>query len=54
MLEGRLGAFPDGRTIRCHAEGPDQRPVCVAAVQLDRVAFEDGASGATLSEWRKG
>ena len=54
VLEGRLGAFPDGRTIRCHAEGPDQRPVCVAAVQLDRVAFEDGASGATLSEWRKG
>lgn len=54
LLEGRLGAFPDGRTIRCHAEGPDQRPVCVAAVQLDRVAFEDGASAAILSEWRKG
>lgn len=54
LLEGRLGAFPDGAAIRCRAEGPDQRPVCVAAVQLDRVAFEDGASGATLSEWRKG
>jgi hypothetical protein len=54
LLEGRLGAFPDGRAIRCRAEGPDQRPICVAAVQLDRVAFEDGASGAVLSEWRKG
>jgi hypothetical protein len=54
LLEGRIGAFPDGRAIRCHAEGPDQRPVCVAAVQLDRVAFEDGASAAILSEWRKG
>ncbi len=54
LLEGRIGAFPDGATIRCHAEGADQRPVCVAAVQLDRVAFEDGASGAILSEWRKG
>ncbi len=54
LLEGRIGAFPDGPAIRCHAEGPDQRPVCVAAVQLDRVAFEDGASGAVLSEWRKG
>jgi hypothetical protein len=54
VLEGRLGAFPDGRAIRCRADGPDQRPVCVAAVQLDRVAFEDGASGVVLSEWRKG
>ena len=53
VLEGRMAAFPEGRSIRCRASGPDQRPVCIAAVQIDRVAFED-AAGALLSEWRGG
>lgn len=53
VLEGRLIAFADGRAIRCRAAAPDQRPVCIAAAQVDRVAFED-ASGAALSEWRSG
>ena len=52
-LQGRIAAFPGGRAIRCRAAHPDQRPVCVAAVQLDRVAFET-AAGETLSEWRTG
>jgi hypothetical protein len=54
MLEGRFASFPDGRAIRCRAASIDQRPVCIAAVQLDRVAFEDGSSGTVLSEWRPG
>ncbi len=53
VVEGRLAAFPDGRAIRCRASSPDQRPVCIAAVQLDRVAFQT-AAGQTLSEWRPG
>lgn len=53
LLEGRVVGFPGGRAIRCRASGPDERPVCVAAVQLDKVAFED-AAGTTLSEWRPG
>ena len=53
VLEGRMTAFADGRAIRCRAASPDQRPVCIGAVQLDRVAFED-AAGAVLSEWRPG
>lgn len=53
VLEGRMVAFPSGRAINCRMDGPDRRPVCVAAVQLDRVAFEDGATGEQLSEWRK-
>lgn len=52
-LEGRIVGFPGGRALRCQAERADQRPVCVAAVQLDKAAFED-AVGATLSEWRLG
>jgi len=54
VLEGRFASFPDGRAIRCRAASIDQRPVCIAAVQLDRVAFEDGSSGSVLSEWRPG
>lgn len=51
VLEGRMTAFADGRAIRCRADSVDQRPVCIGAVQLDRVAFED-ADGQMLSEWR--
>lgn len=53
LLEGRVVAFPSGHAIECRAPGPDQRPVCIAAVQLDRVAYED-ADGNTLSAWRPG
>lgn len=52
-MQGRIAAFPDGRAIRCRAIHADQRPVCVAAVQLDRVAFQT-AGGDVLSEWRSG
>lgn len=51
VLEGRAIAFPNGRAIRCLSASPDQRPVCIVAAQVDRVAFED-ATGKTLSEWR--
>ncbi|RZJ03554.1 MAG: hypothetical protein EON89_11255 [Brevundimonas sp.] len=50
VLEGRMTSFANGQAIRCHAAGIDQRPVCIGAVKLDRVAFED-AGGKTLSEW---
>ncbi|ADL01368.1 hypothetical protein [Brevundimonas subvibrioides] len=53
VLQGRIVGFPGGRAIRCKASGPDQRPVCVAAARMDRVAFED-AAGAVLTEWRAG
>lgn len=53
VLSGRVGSFPDGRPIRCTSESPDRRPVCLAAIGLDRVAFET-ASGELLSEWRPG
>ena len=53
VLEGRFTAFPDGASIHCRAETPDRRPLCIAAAQLDRVAFEDGDTGGVISEWRK-
>lgn len=51
VLEGRIAAFPDGRPLRCRAESPDHRPVCLYAVTLDRVAYET-AGGDLLTEWR--
>lgn len=50
-LEGRFDSFPDGRVIHCTGDDADRRPVCVAAVRLDVVAFET-ATGERLSEWR--
>ena len=53
VIEGRLSAFSDGGAIRCHAPSPDVRPVCIAAAEVDRVAFEE-ADGKLLREWRPG
>ncbi|WP_313001349.1 hypothetical protein [Brevundimonas sp.] len=51
-LEGRLTTFADGKAVKCAQKNAESRPVCVAALRLDRLAFEDGATGALLSEWR--
>jgi len=51
VVEGRLAAFPQGGAIRCRASSPDARPICIAAAEVDRVAFED-ADGKLLREWR--
>lgn len=53
VLEGRLTAYKNGRAVRCRASSPDQRPVCIAAAVVDRVAFED-SEGGVLGEWRAG
>jgi hypothetical protein len=50
VLDGRIATFPDGQVIRCEAESPDHRPICLFAVDFDRVAFETG-TGAALAEW---
>jgi len=50
-LEGRIAAGADGRAVGCLSGHPDQRPVCLVRVELERVAFEDPA-GATLAEWK--
>ena len=54
VLEGRLTAWAGGRVIRCQVARANSRPVCAAGVVLDRLAYEDGASGETLVEWRPG
>ncbi|HYE42482.1 MAG TPA: hypothetical protein VEA15_03735 [Caulobacteraceae bacterium] len=51
ILEGRVGAFPDAAPIRCRASGPDERPVCLVAAEVERVAIRDPRSGQELGEW---
>ena len=53
LIEGRFTAFSSGRAIRCSSRGLDDRPVCIAAAEVDRVAFET-ADGKLLREWRPG
>ncbi|HEY0648088.1 hypothetical protein [Phenylobacterium sp.] len=52
VIEGRLAAFPDGRVAHCWSESAAHRPVCLYAVEFDRVAFETGDEGRLLAEWR--
>lgn len=54
VLEGRLTPWAAGRVIRCRVNRADSRPPCAVGVVLDRLAYEDGATGETLSEWRPG
>jgi len=51
LIEGRMERFPDRRAVECRGAGPDERPVCIVAARLDRVAFAT-AEGDVLAEWR--
>lgn len=50
-ISGRIGAFSDRQPIHCIAADAEARPVCLVAVDLTRVAFDDPESGVSLSEW---
>ena len=54
VLEGRLTPWAGGRVIRCAVPRAGARPTCVAGVIIDHLAYEDGATGETLGEWRPG
>lgn len=53
VLEGRFANFPSGRVAQCWNESPDHRPICLFAVEFDRVAFEGASGGPPLAEWRE-
>jgi hypothetical protein len=52
VLAGRIADFGDHQPIRCRSDSAEQRPVCLVAVEIDRVTFEDPLSGQVLAEWR--
>lgn len=51
-VSGRVTGYPDGQPIHCVQDSPDRRPVCLMAVELARVSFEDPRDGSVLVEWR--
>ncbi|MCP3733192.1 hypothetical protein M9978_22570 [Sphingomonas sp. MG17] len=51
-LSGRVVGFADREPIRCWNEADHLPPVCLAAVEISRAAFED-ADGEMLAEWRR-
>jgi len=52
VLEGKVSGFADGAAIHCWSESAEHRPVCLYAVDIDRVAFED-AKATVLADWPK-
>lgn len=51
LVEGRLRAWPDGKTIECRANVNGGRPVCLIGVRIDRVAFERIDDRSVVAEW---
>lgn len=51
VLSGRVEALPDGQPVGCHSAGAELEPVCLVAVEFDRVAIENPLSGEHLAAW---
>jgi hypothetical protein len=51
LISGRIAGFLDGQPIHCINEAANLVPVCLIAVEFNRIAFEDLANGGILSEW---
>ena len=50
VLEGKISGYADGAALHCWSESAEHRPICLYAVDIDRVAFED-ADGTVLADW---
>lgn len=51
LIEGRLRAWPDGKAIHCRPAPSGNRPICIAGVSIDRVAFERTDNRTLVAEW---
>lgn len=51
VLTGRVTGFEGRNAFRCRAPSPDERPVCVARVELDAIAVTNARTGASLATW---
>lgn len=52
VIAGRVSGYEDGVAVRCHAASPEQRPVCLIAVEFEKISLEDPRTGETLASWR--
>lgn len=53
VLEGRVVGFEDGGPVACRSSSPEQRPVCLIGVEIERVTISQPGSSANLGEWRR-
>ena len=51
LVEGRLRAWPDGKIIECRDSRTGGRPICIAGITVDRVAFERADDRTVVAEW---
>jgi hypothetical protein len=51
LLEGTITGYPDGQSLHCWSEAADHQPICIYAVTLERVSFQDAATGKILTSW---
>ncbi|HZG08003.1 MAG TPA: hypothetical protein VEZ70_03380 [Allosphingosinicella sp.] len=50
-VTGRIARFGAGATIVCRSEDVDRRPLCLVAVEIDRVAITDATGQRVFGEW---
>lgn len=50
LVEGRLNALPDGRTITCSGRSPAAPPQCIISVRIDKVSLRQ-LGGQILGTW---
>ncbi|MBI1406506.1 MAG: hypothetical protein GC145_10315 [Caulobacter sp.] len=53
VVIGRIGQATEGRPVVCWSETPERRPVCLIAVEIDRVEFRLAGVEKPIAEWRR-
>ncbi len=51
VVRGRIGQAAEGRPVICQGPAVDHRPVCLLAVDIERVAFERAGPDKPIAEW---
>jgi hypothetical protein len=51
VLAGTITGYPDGQSLHCWSEAADHQPICIYAVTLETVSFQDAATGKILTSW---
>lgn len=53
VVEGRVGALPNGEPVWCSGDSPDVRPTCAIVASFERVRLENVATAEVLADWRR-
>lgn len=53
-MTGRIASFATGQPVACHSVGAELPPVCIIAVELERLSIINPITGARLADWTGG